>query len=256
MAASAIYRGTVVHRRLTPVPHRFRFRTAQLYLDLAELPELFDRHWLWSARRPAPAWFRRADYLGAPAEALDASVRALVESRGFPRPGGPIRLLTHLRYFGYVQNPVSFYYCFGADGTRLECIVAEVTNTPWGERHAYVVRAGDAGVHTFEGPKALHVSPFWPMAQTYAWRFSDPGERLSVRMENRSAGERVFAASLRLERRPLDGAGLASLLATFPLHTLHVVGAIYWQALRLRLKGAPFHPHPRRTANVHPVPTR
>lgn len=132
MTQSAVYEGTIRHRRREPTEHEFRYRIFMLYLDLAELPALFDGRWLWSARRPALAWFRRADYLGDPAVPLDAAVRDLVRERTGARPTGPIRLLTHLRYFGYAQNPVSFYYCFSADGSAVETIVAEVTNTPWG----------------------------------------------------------------------------------------------------------------------------
>ena len=136
---SCIYRGWVRHRRRTPVEHAFSYRMAMLYLDLAELPEVLDGRLLWSARRPSLAWFRRADYLGDTARPLDHEVRDLVEQRTGARPVGPIRLLTHLRYFGYVMNPVSFYYCFDAAGERVETVVAEITNTPWKERHSYVI---------------------------------------------------------------------------------------------------------------------
>ena len=115
---SCVYVGAVRHRRFAPVRHDFRFGMFMMYLDLSELPRVFARRWLWSARRPALAWFRRADYLGDPAVPLDDAVRDLVGLRTGRRPAGPVRLLTHLRYFGYVQNPVSFYYCFAADGER------------------------------------------------------------------------------------------------------------------------------------------
>lgn len=243
---SCVYQGTVRHRRQSPVPHAFEYRLFMLYLDLAELPTVFRGRWCWSARRPAPAWFRRADYLGDPAMPLDRAVRDLVAARTGTRPDGPIRLLTHLRYFGYVQNPVSFYYCFDPAGARVETIVAEITNTPWGERHAYVleVKADGAAEHAFTLEKEFHVSPFMPMDVTYDWRFSDPGDGLAVRMENHAAGERVFDVALDLERRPLSGPVLASALARFPWMTLTIVAGIYWQAFRLWLRGARFHPHP------------
>ena len=137
---SRIYKGWVEHRRMAPREHRFRYRMFMLYLDLAELPQLFDRTPFWSARRPALAWFKRSDYLGPAQVPLDQAVRDLVAQRIGARPTGPIRLLTHLRYFGYSMNPVSFYYCFDPSGQTLETIVAEITNTPWKERHQYVLR--------------------------------------------------------------------------------------------------------------------
>lgn len=243
---SCLYEGTIRHRRRGPVLHEFRYRLFMLYLDLAELPHVFERRWLWSTRGPALAWFRRADYLGDPAVPLDCAVRDLVAERTGTRPGGPIRLLTNLRYFGYAQNPVSFYYCFDPAGTRVEVIVAEITNTPWGERHAYVLptQPDEGQEHRTGLRKSFHVSPFMPMDLAYDWRFSQPDRRLTVQMKNLARGERVFDATLRLRRKPITGPVLAAALFRHPWMTASVVVGIYWQALRLWLKGAPFHPHP------------
>lgn len=245
---SGIYAGWVRHRRMHPREHSFRYRMFMMYLDLDELPGLFRDRWLWSARRPALARFRREDHMGPPDVPLDEAVRELVRTRTGRTPRGPIRLLTHLRYFGHVFNPVSFYYCFDENDVFVETIVAEVNNTPWGERHCYVLPQSDnhgTGEHSrFFPEKEFHVSPFMEMDVDYDWRFRQPEDRLTVHMENAREGRKVFDATLVLERREISAGALAAVLVSFPLMTLKVVGAIYWEALRLWLKGVPVQDHP------------
>lgn len=246
---SAIYEGVVRHRHFGAVPHAFTYRLFMMYLDLAELPEVFRGRWLWSESRVAPARFRRDDHLGDPDVPLDTAVRDLVEARAGARPAGPIRLLTHLRYFGYVFNPVSLFYCFEPAGRRLEWVVAEVHNTPWNERHAYVLdvsRAPRRGtLHRLETAKEFHVSPFLGMDQRYVWQLREPDRRLVVRIQNLGRdGERQLDAVLALRRREISAPALASVLVRHPLMTARVVAGIYWQAFRLRRKRAPVFPHP------------
>ena len=267
---SAIYCGSLDHRRFLPRAHAFRYPLFLMYLDLAELGTLFRGRWLWSASRIALARFERRDHLGDPSTPLDVAVRALVQQRTGTRPGGPIRLLTHLRYFGHCFNPVSFYYCFDAGDTRVETIVAEVNNTPWGERHCYVLAdageavdatvAAEAGTHVrYRTKKVFHVSPFMPMDLDYDWGFSAPGARLGVHMALReqaagagAAPRKLFDATLALRRTPISGASLAAVLLRHPFMTLQVMAAIHWQALRLWLKRIPFQAHPGNTQSGHP----
>ncbi len=249
---SCIYEGRVRHRRRRPVEHAFEFPFFMLYLDLEEIPRLFERTWLWSADRWAFARFRRSDHLGDPGLPLAGCVRDLVEQRTGRRPEGPIRLLTHLRYAGFAMNPVSFYYCFDRSGTRVETIVAEVNNTPWGERHCYVISAkANARSATIRArtPKAFHVSPFMGMDLAYEWRFREPGDRLALSIANHEPdGQRLFEALLGLRRREFTARSRARMLIRYPLVTFQVIAAIYWQAIRLYLAGAPFIPHPRARA--------
>jgi uncharacterized protein len=249
VSASAVYEGWVRHRRFEPVQHSFRYRFFLMYLDLAELPGVLDPYPLWSARRPAPARFQRDDYMGDPARPLGECARDAVEAQTGARPAGPVRLLTGLRYLGHCFNPVSFYYCFDSAGERVEAVVADVQNIPWGERRAYVLARGEreGPVLSDELDKALHVSPLMGMEQTYAFRATEPGPRLSVQIESRprsGTGGKSFDATLSLRRRELSRPLLAGLLARYPAMSLQVVAKIYAQSLRLKLKGARYFPHP------------
>ena len=245
---SCIYEGLVKHARSRPSKHKFTYRMFLMYLDLDELGTLFKKRWLWSASRPALARFRRKDHLGPAGQPLADSVRDLVEKESGERPGGPIRLLTNLSYFGYCFNPVSFYYCFAADGQTLEFIVSEVNNTPWGERDTYVMdcRAGPMFESSwrFQPEKKMHVSPFMPMQVEYDWALSQPADRLSVFMATSRDGARILSASMSLARKEIDGQSLASVLLKFPFQTFKIIIAIYWEALRLWVKRCPFYTHP------------
>ena len=222
-----------------------------MFLDLAELPDLFDIHPLWSYERFNIACFRRRDHFGDPSILLDQAVADLVEDRLGNRPNGPIRLLTHLRYFGHCFNPASFFYCYNAADTEVETIVVEIHNTPWGERHCYVLGA-EQDEHPIkywrrhQFAKSFHVSPFIDMDIRYDWRFRLPDDSIRVHMIDYEKGEKLFDASLTLRRRPINRHALTRVLLRYPVMTGKVISLIYWQSLRLLLKKTPVFTHPKK----------
>lgn len=243
---SAVYEGILCHRRFGPGPVReFSYRVAVPLLYLDEIDAVTRLHPLWSSRRPAPVWFRRGDYLGeGVAKPLDQAVRDVVEERLQFRPVGPVAMLANVRTWGWLFNPISMYFCTGADGHAVEALVAEVENTPWHERHCYAV--GPPGRHRFA--KVMHVSPFLPMDVEYQLSYTTPADRLLVRLGVLRGDQRLFAVTLSLRRRALSRQALSQLLWHNPAPTLRVSTGIYAQAIRLGLCRAPFYPHPARRA--------
>jgi DUF1365 family protein len=242
---SCLYEGVLRHRRLLPRPHEFKYRVYMPYICLSELPDLFADKRFWSSTGPALAQFRRSDFLGDPALALEDEVRRRIYEQSGEKHTGPVYLLANLRYFGHIMNPIACYYCFSEDESKLEYLVAEVNNTPWDERHSYVLPGPQAGawLKTRFG-KAFHVSPFNPMDMDYNWRSNTPERRLVLHMENIRGSQKIFDATLSMQARVWSAANLNKLLIRHPLMTAKIGLAIYWQALLLYLKGTPVYQHP------------
>ncbi|NTW58013.1 MAG: DUF1365 domain-containing protein [Nitrospirae bacterium] len=244
---SCIYEGEVRHARYRPKENRFRTSVFFLYLDLAELDTVFNGRWLWSTKGFDLAYLRRKDHFGDPSLTIDEAVRALVQQKTGKRPAGPVRMMTHLRYLGHNFNPATFYYCYDAAGSRVETIVVEVHNTPWGEVHCYVVderdNMGSREQKRFRLKKDFTVSPFMPMDLEYEWNLTEPGGTVSVHMADFDKEGKIFEAKLAVERREITGASLARMLLKYPMVTVKVIAGIYWQAFRLWRKGVTFYGH-------------
>jgi DUF1365 family protein len=247
---SAIYKGWLRHRRYSPKSHSLRYQVFMMLLDLSELDQVFSGSKLWSSKRWALARFKREDFLGDPATPLDCAVRQRVEQQVGVYPTGPIRLLANLRYFGFIINPISCYYCFD-DDERLQFIIAEVNNTPWDERHSYVLACEpEHNYQRISFNKDFHVSPFNPMDIRYEWRCNLPADDLRINMQNWRSPQvgsdetLEFDATLVLEREVITASALRRLIWQYPFMTFKVVVAIYWQALKLLIKGVPVFAHP------------
>lgn len=241
---SALYVGRLRHGRVWPKKHEIDRATWMLYLDLAEWDSVFADHWLFATERSAPYSIARHEFLGC-SGSLDECVRAHVEHESGFRPRGPVRLLAMPRAFGVGFRPASFFYCFDSAGCAIEAVLVEVRNTPWLERHTYVLRpvAGGAWLRA-SCEKRFHVSPFFGMDLDYRFRFRPPGEDLRLGIACNREGRPVFDASLTLERRPLETRALLRAAARSPFPTGGAIAGIYRHALLLFARRFPFYPHP------------
>ncbi len=255
IAPLALYEGVVVHRRSLDVPHSFRRRVWMPMVDLDRVDEVRSMWPLWSSSHPSVLQLRRTDYGGASSRAnrdprsLAAAVRDLVEQRTGRRPLGHVRMLAHVRTWGWLFNPLAVYYCYDADEGEPVAVVLEVTSTPWGERTQHVLDVREEPGLSRSVRKRMHVSPFLPRDLVYDMTVSPPGERCAVSITARQGGRAVFTAAFSLTRRPASRRRLLAMLVRHPLLTHRVSAGIYTHAARLRLKGAKYVAH----AAVEPV---
>ena len=241
---STLYAGVVTHRRLRPRPHRLRYRVFWMLLDLDEIEQLPRSLRLFSHNRFNAVSFFETDHGDGSDRPLRAQVEEHLKSAGIKPDGGAIRLFCMPRVFGYGFNPLSVYFCYQRDGS-LAAILYEVHNT-FRERHAYLIPVDRAAGAVIDQHcrKGFYVSPFMDMDMSYTFRVAVPDQSVMVAIRAADHEGLLLAAALTGERVALTDAALLRALATHPLLTLKVIGAIHWHALRLLLKGLKLRPRP------------
>lgn len=243
---SALYTGKLRHRRFEPTAHAFEYPVYMAFLDIDRLPELMQISRFSSYNRWNWTTYDERDHFGEPTKPLRSRIEEDANRHGVTLPDGQIFLLTHLRYLGYVFNPVSFFYCYDHAG-QLRIVLSEVNST-FGETHNYWLTSANeqpnAAAMKYRTAKHMHVSPFHGMDLEYDWVFTPPSERLVAHMNTLRDGSANFDATLILERQPWDAKHLVRTLRAYPFMTLKVIAGIHWQALRLWAKGVPVYAHP------------
>lgn len=238
---SCLYECTVMHQRLQPLSHKFVYRVFAFYLDLDEIDALAGRLRFFSRNRFNLFNFRDLDHLKLSASSVKENIREYLKTNGVDLSCGRIMLLTHLRTLGHVFNPVSFYFCFRADG-RPECAIPEVGNT-YGEMKPFFLGRETHRDNSFDAQtrKHFYVSPFMDLNIEFDWSLKIPDDRLELHVDDLKDGERILISSLTGARKELTDANLIRYFLRFPLITVKVIGAIHWQALRLYWKKLPYH---------------
>lgn len=249
----AVCAGTVAHRRRHPTVHEFTAPLSQVWIDPDDPAALCDLHPLWSAHRPAPARFRRSDYGAVSTGSLTRGVRAALTPALGDAPTGDIRMLTQVRRWGWLFNPITVYLAWDDGGGEPVGAVLEVTNTPWKQRHRYAVALTPPnadGWMTAATDKELHVSPFLDESFRYDIRLrgSDDHIELDLDVVPHDSDEPMLVTAMSVDRRPATRRALSATLRSNPFPTHRVSLGIHAQALRLWRKRVPFVPHPSKRA--------
>ena len=252
--AAALYRGRVMHARLRPFGHRFAYKVFSLLIDLDRLPEADRMSALFSVKRFNLLSFDPRDHGPRDGSDLRAHVDQLLKDEGVDLGGGRVQLLCYPRVLGRVFNPLAVYYCQDDQGV-LKAIVYEVRNT-FGGLHAYVAPIRSDEIHgeeiRQERDKSFYVSPFLDMDMRYHFRLRPPGDDFSLRILETNSQGPIFSAAMKGNRQPLTNGEVLRACAAVPLLTLKVLAGIHWQALKLWLKGAKYHPEPAPTPPARP----
>lgn len=241
MSHSGIFHGKVRHRRFSPHYREFSYQFSLFSLDVDELEVLCQQHRIFGTKWFHPLRFREKDYVKSEPGTLKQRIANKVKALGGKWDGSKVVMLAQCRSLGMYFSPINFYYCFDDDGEN-RLMLAEVSNTPWNQRHYYLVRLeGDEPT-----PKAFHVSPFMPINMNYHWRVKPIGDKAFVHLENHPAnnnGDKVFDATMALEKRPMSSLGLLKTWLSLPFSVMKVVVLIYWQALKIFMSGIAFIPY-------------
>lgn len=249
----SIYQGNISHHRFNPMKHSFCYPIFMVYVDLDKL-ENINKQKLWSFEKKNLGCFRNKDYGDGTKKLLIHQIKEFIKEKTDDYYDGKIFLLTHLRYFGILFNPLSLYYCFDKSGQTLNYVVAEVTNTPWLEKHRYLLKPAlkENGLHS-STEKSLHVSPFMPMDLNYDFKYNIPKSELKFSMflsEKNSDKKIIFSAQLDLIIKNLSKNQTDLYILKYPWMTLKVIFLIYWQAMKLKIKGLKFYFHPRKIHKI------
>ncbi|RPJ66101.1 DUF1365 domain-containing protein [Alteromonas sediminis] len=244
MIESAIYQGKVHHERVHPTQHSFEYALSLFWLKLDELPHLTKSLRHFSISRLSFHRFKLSDYfvhkdLNSTCDLIEAIKERMVHLGATSALDGDIFFLGQLRSMGIYFSPVNFYYHRNEESQVFDYMLAEVSNTPWNEKHYYLVDLKQQ----HDTQKTFHVSPFNPIDMTYKWQVSQPDERLSLALSCYQE-HRHFTASIAMKKQPLTDRTLRALTLKMPSTTLFSLIGIYWQALKLFIKRTPVYGHP------------
>lgn len=248
---SGIYKGWVGHRRFSPKKHSFKYEMFLLAIDLDELPHLSKIGPWFKSNKFAPLSLKASDYLSHQAQLSKQHVWEKIQSLGAKQEPARVMFIGQLRCFGLYFSPINLYYCFDENDALLS-MLAEVSNTPWNERHYYLIPVNQQDEKNSSqkmiSEKAFHVSPFMDLNMQYQWLIKKPAEQLKLHIQNNhlTSGEKLFDANLTMQRMDFTNQNLRRCLADIPMMTLKTLWGIYWQAMKLFIKGVPYVAHAKK----------